>query len=161
MCLIEKLMEEFFPRKHCYRKHKRLAVAFNLTLDYQTLKIKGEIMAVTLNTTQFVIGTLQPVDAAGATASYQKGTVSFTSSDPTIFVVAQDPSNELAATLTAVAVGSATLSYQGNNLAGQLLSGTVDVTVVPVPLNDAVQFLITFGTPQETTSTTTTSSTTV
>jgi len=118
-------------------------------------------MAVTLNTTQFVIGTLQPVDANGAAATYQKGSIRFASSDLSVFTVTQDSTNELAATLTAVAVGSATLSYQGTNLAGQILTGTADVTVVPVPLNDATQLLITFSEPQQQTSTTTTSSTTV
>jgi len=143
-----------------WRHHRRLAVAFNLTIDYQHLKIKGQIMAVTFNTAQFVIGTLQPVDANGATATYLKGSILFTSSDPAVFTVLPDPSNELAATLTATGVGTATLIYQGTNLAGQVLSGTADVTVVPVPQGDAVQFLITFSEPQ-TTSTTTTTSTTV
>lgn len=143
------------------RRRSRLAVAFNLTVDYQHLKIKGQIMALTFNTTQFVISTLQPVDAAGATASYQKGTVSFSTTDPNIFTVLQDTTNELSATLTAIAVGTATLNYQGTNLAGSILTGTVDVTVVAVPLNDATQFLITFGTPQEQASTTTTSTTTL
>lgn len=119
-------------------------------------------MAVTLNTTQFVIGTLQPVDANGATASYQTGSISFSSSDTTVFTVLQDPALELSATLTAVAAGQATLTYQGSNLAGQVLIGTVDVFVVAVPEGDAVQFLITFGDLQpQTTSTTTTTSTTL
>lgn len=118
-------------------------------------------MAVTFNTAQFVIGTLQPVDAQGTTATYQKGSIRFSSSDLAIFTVLQDPTNELAATLTGVGAGSATLNYQGTNLAGQILTGTADVTVIPVPLNDATQFLITFGQPQEqvTTSTTTTTTT--
>jgi hypothetical protein len=147
-------------RRH-HRRHHRLAVAFDLTIDYQHLTIKGQIMAVTFNTAQFVIGTLQPVDANGASATYTKGSISFASSDTTIFTALQDPTNELAATLTAVGVGTATLLYQGKNLAGQIISGTASVTVVPVPQGDATQFLITFSEPQPlTTTTTSTTSTT-
>lgn len=139
----------------------RLAVAFNTTIDYKHLKIKGQIMILNLNANEFIVSTLQPVDAAGVTASYQKGTISWSTSDPTVVSVLQDTTNELVATITAVSAGTATITYTGTNLAGQQLVGTVDVTITAVALNDAVQFLITFGDPQlQTTSTTTTTSTT-
>src|SRR5437016_9433583 len=67
-----------------------------LSLVSNFIIIKGKIMAVSLTSTQFVDGVLQPVDSKGRSAKVQAGSVVFASTDPSIFTIVTDPTNELA-----------------------------------------------------------------
>lgn len=133
-----------------------------LNLNLENFKIKGEIMALSLTSTQFATGTLQPVDSKGRPAKVEAGSVVFTSSDESVFVVTQDPTNELGLTITAVGEGTAQLDYSADADLGEgvvTISGFTAIEVLPAL---AVGFGISFSAPQEQpTSTTTTSSSTV
>jgi len=114
-------------------------------------------MSFSLDTTQDVIVTVEPIDALGRKALYQTGSVVFTTSDPTILTVLSEVGNELSALLTAVSAGTVTLGFTAINLAGQSFGGSVQVTVTSAL---AVGFNVSFGTPETQTTTTTSTSTT-
>src|SRR5258706_16318296 len=122
-----KMCELFKEKSHHHRK--KLAVDFILSLTRNDLIIKGDIMSFSLDTTQDVIVTVEPIDALGRKASYQPGSIVFTSSDATVLTTLPEVGNELSALLTAIAVGTVTLSYTGINLAGNLFNGSTIVTV--------------------------------
>lgn len=128
------------------------------------LIIKGEIMAVTMTSTQFVDGVLQPVDSKGRPAKVEAGSVKFESSNPEIFSVEQNPENELEVRITALSEGVAELRFSADADLDDgevvLIEGFAAVEILP-----AMGFGISFGTPQEqtgdSTSSTTSASTTL
>jgi hypothetical protein len=130
------------------------------------LIIKGEIMAITLTSTQFVDGVLQPVDSKGRPAKVEAGSVKFESSNPEIFSVEQNPENELEVRITALSEGVAELRFSADADLDDgevvLIEGFAAVEVLPAM---AIGFGISFGTPQEqtgdSTSSTTSTSTTL
>lgn len=136
-----------------------------LELKFDNVIIKGQIMAVTLTSTQFVEGTLQPVDSKGRPAQVDENSVVFTSSDPDIFVVEQDPSDQLKVKVTAVGEGVGELRYTADADLDDGETVTIEgFTAVEVLPALAIGFGISFGTPQEqpdggTSSTTSTSTT--
>lgn len=120
-----------------------------LKLFINQIKIEGKITMVSLKTTQFVEGQLQPVDRLGNPAPVEPGSVRFTSSDENVFRAAQDAENELNVRLIATGVGVAQLSYSADADLGEgivTIEGFTGVEVLPA---DAVGFGITFGEPQE------------
>lgn len=131
----------------------------NLTLE--NFKIKGEIMALSLTSTQFATGTLQPVDSKGRPASVEPGSVVFTSSDPSVFIVEQDPLNELAIIVTAIGEGTAQLDYSADADLGAGIVSISGFTAIEVLPALAVGFGLTFSTPQEQEPGTTTTTTTI
>ena len=149
------------------RKRGRKAARLLLELKFENNKIKGDIMAVSLTSTQFVEGTLQPVDAKGRPAQVDEGTVEFTSSDPNVFVVEEDPSDQLKVRITAVGEGVAELRYSADADLDDGETVTIEgFTAVEVLPALAVGFGIVFGAPQEqpnggTSTTTSTSTTTI
>lgn len=131
----------------------------NLTLE--NFKIKGEIMALSLTSTQFATGTLQPVDSKGRPASVEPGSVVFTSSDPSVFIVEQDPLNGLAIIVTAIGEGTAQLDYSADADLGAGIVSISGFTAIEVLPALAVGFGLTFSTPQEQEPGTTTTTTTI
>lgn len=106
-------------------------------------------MALTLTTTQFVEGTLQPVDAKGNPAPVEAGSVLFTSSDESIFTVEKGEENELQLTITAVGIGTAQLNYSADADLGEGVTTISGFTAIEVVAAEAVGFGISFGEPQE------------
>ena len=129
------------------------------------LIIKGQIMAVSMTSTQFVEGTLQPVDSKGRPAKVDEDSVEFTSSDTSVFVVEEDPNDQLKVKVTAVGEGVAELRYIADADLDDGETVTIEgFTAVEVLPALAIGFGISFGTPQEqpnggTSSTTSTSTT--
>jgi len=121
-----------------------------LELKFDNVIIKGQIMAVTLTTTQFVEGTLQPVDSKGRPAQVDENSVEFMSSNPDVFVVEEDPNDQLKVKVIAVGEGVAELRYTAD---ADLDDGEVvtieGFTAVEVLPAMAIGFGISFGTPQE------------
>lgn len=132
-----------------------------LVLSNNDIKIKGKIMAISLTSTQFVEGVLQPVDRKGRPAKVQPGSVDYSSSDENVFTVTEDPNDETKLIITAVSEGTGQLDYSADADLGDgvvTISGFTAVEVLPA---SAVGFGITFGTPQEQGSESTTSTTTL
>lgn len=118
-------------------------------------------MAVTLTSTQFVEGTLQPVDSKGRPAQVDEGTVEFVSSDPNVFIAEEDPNDQLKVKITAISEGVAELRFSADADLDDgetvTIEGFMAVEVVPAM---AIGFGITFGVPQEQDGSTTTSTST-
>ena len=100
-----------------------------------------------------VIGS--PVDANQKTSQATLTNAAYTSSDPTVFTIAVDPNTPNGGIITAVAVGTATLTEVATATepggAEQQIQGvaTIVITaVVPPPLGPAAALVFTFGTPQ-------------
>lgn len=106
-------------------------------------------MALTLTSTQFVTGTLEPQDKRGHSAPVDEGTVTFSSSDESVFIVEQSQENQLEVTITAVGEGVAQLTYSADADLGDgvvTISGFTAVEVLPAL---AAGFGISFGEAQE------------
>lgn len=131
------------------RKKKKKKVRLLLELRFENNKIKGDIMAVTLTSTQFVEGVLQPVDRKGRPAPVDEGSVEFTSSDPDVFVVEIDPTDHLRVRIIAVDQGVAELRYSADADLGDGVVTIEGFTAVEVVGSMATGFGISFGTPQE------------
>lgn len=95
--------------------------------------------------TQWVVGTLLPVDDAGNAASYEAGSVAAVSSDPSIFIVEPFGDDELNRKVSGVSPGTGIISFSLRNLAGEVLSGTAEVEVTDTL---AVSVTMQFGQPQ-------------
>jgi hypothetical protein len=146
------------------RKRRRRGPQMLLTLKFDNNnKVKGQLMAVTLTSTQFVEGTLQPVDSKGRPAQVDENSVTFVSSDPNVFVAEQDPNDQLKVKITAVGEGVAELRYTADaDLDDEETVSIEGFTAVEVLPAMAIGFGIQFSTPQEQpeqTSSTTTSTT--
>lgn len=142
-------------------KGKKRTPKLLLELFTNHTKIKGDIMAITLTTTQFVEGTLQPVDAKGRPAPVDEGTVEFSSSDENVFIVEEDPANELKLKITAIGEGVAELRYSADADLGDGVVTIEGFTAVEVLAAMATSFGIQFGIPQEQPNLTTTTTTTL
>lgn len=115
------------------------------------ITIKGEIMALTLTTTQFAEGTLQTVDSKGRPVPVQSGSVLIESSDEDVFIVERDPANEFKFRVVAVGEGVAQLTYSADADRDDDEERTITgSTTIDVILAEAVGFGgIVFGPPQE------------
>lgn len=80
--------------------------------DY--LKVKGKNMAVSLSIYQEVNGQISLVDRKGNPAQPEAGSVSFSSSDESVFIVEEDPSNESKFKIIAQGVGVAQLNFSAD-----------------------------------------------
>jgi hypothetical protein len=131
-----------------------------LLLSTNDIKIKGDIMAISLTSTQFVEGVLQPVDRKGRPAKVQPGSIDYSSSDENVFTVTEDPNDETKLIITAVGEGTGQLDYSADADLGDgvvTISGFTAVEVLPA---SAVGFGLVVGTPQEQDLSGTTTSTT-
>lgn len=123
--------------------------ALFLVVTIEDFKIKSTHMALTLTTTQFAEATLEPQDRRGRPAPVEAGSVSFTSSDESVFTVEEDPTNELKVKITAVGEGVAQLDYTADADLGEgvvSISGFAAIEVLPA---SAVGFGVSFGAAQE------------
>jgi hypothetical protein len=99
-----------------------------------------------------VIGS--PVDANGNPSAAVLSNPNYVSSDPTVFTVAPDPATPNGAIITAVGVGSATLTETATATeasgATESIQGVATITVgaaPPPPPAPAASLVFTFGTP--------------
>lgn len=151
----------------CGKKERRKRKKGKLLMEFrfENNKIKGDIMAVSLTSTQFVEGTLQPVDSKGRPAQVDENSVEYTSSNPDVFVVEEDPNDQLKVRITAVGEGVAELRYSADADLDDGETVTIEgFTAVEVLPAMAIGFGISFGQPQEQPnqpSTTTSTSTTL
>ena len=101
-----------------------------------------------------VIGS--PVDANGNPSGAKLSSVSYTSSDPTVFTVAPDPTVPNGAVITAVAPGSATLTESAtatepDGTTTETIQGVATIILTaapPPPPPPAAGLVFTFGIPQ-------------
>ena len=97
-----------------------------------------------------------PVDASGNPSKATLSNTSYTSSDPTIFTIAPDPSTPNGAIVTAVGAGTAQLketatATEPDGVTVDTIQGSATVTitaVTPPPPPPAAALNITFGTPK-------------
>ena len=120
-----------------------------MTLEFENIKIKGEILMIGLKVSQKVTVTLQPQDRLGNPASVEPGTVVFESTDPNIFTVVQNPDNELQADVFSSVTnpGTAQLNFRADADLGDgvvEISGFSAVEVLPL---QAVGFGLQVGEP--------------
>lgn len=106
-------------------------------------------MAVSLKTTQQVRGTVQPVDRLGNAAPVQEGTVEYTSSNPDVFVVEEDPENETAFKVVAKGVGTGELRVTADADLGEGVETIETFAAVEVFPESAVGFGLQFGQPED------------
>lgn len=134
------------------RSTRRVAITFQLGTFHVTgdkMQIENLVVGQTVQVTGLVTVDLNSKPTNGVVKSD-----SFTTSDPTIFTIAPDPTNPLGQILTAVAPGSATL---GTLASGTESDGTTPFTNVPGSAtivvagkpNPTVGVLINFGTPTD------------
>jgi hypothetical protein len=104
-----------------------------------------------VDTQKCALGVGTPVDAKGAPAKVQDGSVVWTSSDPTVVAVTQDAQDQLKAVIVAGLPGTAQVNVSGDADLGdavkKISAPPLDVTVVA---GAAVAFgAISTGTPEE------------
>lgn len=122
---------------------------FIMTLEFENIKIKGEISMIGLKLSQKVTVTLQPQDRLGNPASVEPGSVVFESSDLDVCTVVQNPDNELQADVYSSVnnPGTAQLDFRADADLGsgvEQISGFSAVEVLPL---QAVGFGLSVGEP--------------
>jgi len=105
----------------------------------------------TMNTSQMLPFTLQPVKADNTPAEVQVGSIVYASSDETVMTITGLSADQLSGNASAVAEGVARMTVQAD---ADLGAGVVtitgvseDVTVTADPANLASSFTFTFGPP--------------
>ena len=120
---------------------------FLMTLEFNNLKITGEIKLIGLKLAQKVTVTLKPEDRLGNPAQVEAGSVVFTSNDESVCTVVQNPDNELQADVFSQGVGVAQLDFSADADLGEgvvTISGFSAVEVLPL---EAVGFGLEVGEP--------------
>jgi hypothetical protein len=134
----------FFPHRHRARKLK-------MTFRWDQREATGDHMQFHFAPGQKATVIGNPVTATGAPSQASLSNVVYTSSDPTIFTVAPDPSTVNGAIVTAVAGGTATLNEtalatEPDGTTTETISGAATVIVV-APVPPAASLALTFGIP--------------
>jgi len=124
---------------------------FIMTLEFENIKIKGEILMIGMKVSQKVKVTLQPKNRLGNPASVEPGSVVFESSDLDICTVVQNPDNELEAEVFSSTnnPGTAQLEFRADADLGEgveQISGFSAVEILPL---QAVRFGISVGIPED------------
>jgi hypothetical protein len=152
-------------REHHHKEHAA-SIEFCFTVGHgrhrKEIHLRGKHMQFTMPSnnaagaasTVSVIGS--PVDANQKTSQATLTNAAYTSSDPTVFTIAVDPNTPNGGIITAVAVGTATLTEvatatEPGGATTEQIQGvaTIVITaVVPPPLGPAAALVFTFGTPQ-------------
>lgn len=94
--------------------------------------IKSTQMTTNLSTTQQVSGQVTPTNSLGNTAQVEAGTVDYSSSDPAIAEVVEDPADETKFTVVAKGAGVATITFTADADLGEgvvTISGELGVDV--------------------------------
>lgn len=120
-----------------------------MTLEFENIKIKGEILMIGMKVSQKVTVTLQPQDRLGNPANVQPGSVVFESSDTDVCTVVQNQDNELQADVFSSTnnPGTAQIDFKADADLGEgvvQISGFSAVEVLPL---QAVGFGLTVGEP--------------
>lgn len=119
-------------------------------------EVTGDNVTFSLLAAQLVSVIGSPVIADGSTPSKATlSNVSYVSSDPTVFTVADDPATPGGAIITAVAAGSATLTEtatatEPDGTTTEQIQGVATIVVnavPPPPPPPAASIVFTFGTP--------------
>lgn len=134
----------YWCRRSCKQKPKLI-----ITFFFNSIKIKGEIMAVVLSDTQFVDGQLTPVNKKGKPAPVETGTVEYSSSNEAVFTVEEDASDETKFKVVAVGAGTAQLNYSADADLGQGVVPISGFTDIEVTAAQAVTFNVKFEEPKE------------
>jgi hypothetical protein len=109
-------------------------------------------MGETLQAGQTVSVIGSPVNAQGGASQSVLSAQAYSSSDPTVFTVAPDPSTPGGVIITAVAPGTATLTETAtatevSGATGSIM-GVATIVVTPAPVAPAESIVFTFGTPE-------------
>jgi hypothetical protein len=121
-----------------------------LSFNFQTFKIKGVNMAVTLTTAQQVSGQVNPVDRSGKPAKVEAGSVQYEIVSGTdVAVIEEDPSDETKFTLKALAPGVAELRVYADADLCEGVESIETFAAIEVLPEKAVGFGVTFGTPED------------
>lgn len=123
-------------------------IRFAFTFSNNT-KVFGQNLMARITNTQNIGVSISPIDKKGAIAPVQDGSVAWASSDETVATVVVDPTNPLAATVTAVGVGVVQITVTAD---ADLSEGVTTITgsgALEVVAGEAVGFQINFGTPAE------------
>ena len=129
-----------------YLRRKKTPKLF-LTLEFNNIKITGDIKLIGLKLAQKVTVTLKPEDRLGNPAQVEAGSVVFTSNDESVCTVVQNPDNELQADVFSQGVGVAQLDFSADADLGEgvvTISGFSAVEVLPL---EAVGFGLEVGEP--------------
>jgi hypothetical protein len=113
-------------------------------------------MQFTMLATQSVSVIGSPVNASGGASTATLSSTSYTSSDPTVFTVAPDPSTPNGAIITGVGVGTATLTevataLEPDGTTTEQVQGVATIVLTaapPPPPSVAASLVFTFGTPK-------------
>jgi len=106
-------------------------------------------MSVTLSEVQFVEGQVTPVNRLGGPAKVEAGSVEYSSSDPLVATVEEDPNDETKFKVVAHSPGISQVDISADADLGDgvvTISGFVAVEVLP---ENATGFGVTFGAPQD------------
>lgn len=132
-----------YRKKYCKRQ------PLFITLFFDNLKIKSNIMAVSMTDTQFVTGQITPTNKKGNPAPVEAGSVKITSSNESVAVVTQDVADQTKFTVTGVAPGVAQIDVSADADLGEGITNITGFLAVEILPAQATGFGITTGTPQE------------
>lgn len=149
------MLAEWWHHRHRHRAH-----SIEFTFRWGKFKVKGDFMQFTMLASQQVSVVGSPViaqtDANGnpIPSNASLSNVNYTSSDPTVFTVAADPSTPNGAIITGVGPGTATLTEtatatEADGTTTEQIQGvaTIVITAVTPPVSPAAALVFTFGTP--------------
>lgn len=133
--------------KCCKKKKKKTkARGYISEISIDNIKIKGEIMALSMTDTQQASGKLSFVDKHGHDTDVPDGNVTVSSSDTNVATAEyDDPTNMV--TVKAVAPGVAALSISATNAKGDVLP--FEDVAIEIKSGDAVGGTVSFGEPTE------------
>lgn len=127
---------------------KRRKPSLVLTISINQLKIKGKLMAISLVPEQTVDIQINALDRKGRPVDVDS--VSFESSDDSVFTVEQDSTNPLKAVITSVGVGVAQLDFSVDaDLDDDEERLLADFVAVEVKSEEASTLGFTVGTPMD------------
>jgi len=140
ICVAFILAVIFFPRKK---------EGLTFTLYFDSITIKSNKMKATLTVLQLILGALTPVNKKGEPAPIEPGTVQFSSENPEIADVVEDPENETKFKILGKAEGTTKINFSADADRGEgvvTITGSIDVEVLPA---QATGFKVELGEPVE------------
>lgn len=135
-------------KRRARRQRARLIISRVEYLDSHIV-LKGEISMASLRENEQVRFTVTPRTAKGNVGKVQAGSVEWSSSDPAIATVEEDPTNELSAVVKAVGPeGSATITFTADADLSDGVRPVSGLGAVQVIAGDTVGFSLEEGTPE-------------
>lgn len=120
-----------------------------LTVTYPDGTKLEDVKMFSMTDSQQVVASVQPVTAKGKPAQVQSGSVEWSSSNPGVITVTEDPSNELSALIVAGAPGIAQVTFSADADLGEGVVPISGVADVEVTASAATGFDVKFGAPTE------------